>query len=162
MDPCGQSADLAVGKDAGVVRVDLVKHLGHVEPLLSTHQEVEVREGELHVLWVTDAMARRLVKRLWESGRKRARSGLRRRRRRLVGIAGESGPHSRVLQLLHDEAVDHVRHVCGDLAGRESKLAVEQLVDVAQGVGKSVLQPSSCGAAVDLKRHFSLQSLLFL
>lgn len=40
--------------------------------------------------------------------------------------------HSHVLQLLHDEAVDHVRHVCGHFAGRESKLAVKQLVDVTQ------------------------------
>lgn len=38
----------------------------------------------------------------------------------------------RVLQLLHDETVYHVRHVRWDLSGHKSKLAVEQLVDVAQ------------------------------
>lgn len=46
--------------------------------------------------------------------------------------------HSRVLQLLHDEAVNHVRHVSWNFAGCESELAVQQLVDVAQRVGKSV------------------------
>lgn len=30
-----------------------------------------------------------------------------------------------VLQLLHDETVDHVWHVCRDFARREAKLAVE-------------------------------------
>lgn len=42
MDPCGQSSNLAVGQDARAVRVDLIKHFGHIEPLLSAHQEVEV------------------------------------------------------------------------------------------------------------------------
>lgn len=40
--------------------------------------------------------------------------------------------YSHVLELLHDEPVDHVGHVGGDLAGGEAKLAVEQLVDVAE------------------------------
>lgn len=77
-------------------------------------------------------------------------------------MATKSVTHSRVLQLLHDEAVDHVGHVRGDFAGRESKLAVEQLVDIAQRVGKSVLQLSGCGGTVSLIRQLSLQTLLFL
>lgn len=74
----------------------------------------------------------------------------------------ESVTHSRVLQLLHDETVDHVRHVRWDFAGRESKLAVEQLVDVAQRVSESVLQPPASGGTVSLIRQFSPQTLLFL
>ena len=67
VDPRGESSDLSVGQNARVIRVDLVKHLGDVELLLSAHQEVEVGEGELHVLRVTHAVSRRLVKLLWES-----------------------------------------------------------------------------------------------
>lgn len=46
--------------------------------------------------------------------------------------------HSRVLQLLHDQAVNHVWHVSWNFAGCESELAVQKLVDVTQRVGKSV------------------------
>lgn len=56
VDPCGESSDLAVGQDARVVSVDLIKHIGHIELLLSAHQEVEVRKGKLHVLRVTNTM----------------------------------------------------------------------------------------------------------
>lgn len=41
-------------------------------------------------------------------------------------------------------------HVCRDFAGRESKLTVEDLVDVAQRVGESVPQLSGSGATVGL------------
>jgi hypothetical protein len=70
--------------------------------------------------------------------------------------------YSHVLELLHDEPVDHVGHVGGDLAGGEAKLAVEQLVDVAKGVGEGVLQPPASGGAVCLVRQLSLQTLLLL
>ena len=42
VDPRGQSSNLSVGQHTRVVGVDLVKHIRHVELLLSTHQEVEV------------------------------------------------------------------------------------------------------------------------
>lgn len=70
--------------------------------------------------------------------------------------------YSHVLELLHDEPVDHVGHVGGDLAGGEAKLAVEQLVDVAEGVGEGVLQLPASGGAVCLVRQLSLQTLLLL
>lgn len=56
VNPCGQSSNLTVGQDSGVVGVDLVEHLRDVELLLGAHQEVEVRKGELHVLGVTHAV----------------------------------------------------------------------------------------------------------
>lgn len=68
----------------------------------------------------------------------------------------------RVLQLLHDEAVDHVRHVGGDFAGREAELAVEQFVDVAQRVGESVSQLSPRGCPVRLIGQFFLKTLVLL
>lgn len=71
VDPRGESSNLAVGQNARVVGVDLVEHLGDVELLLRAHQEVEVGEGELHVLGVTHAVGGRLVELLWESEGKR-------------------------------------------------------------------------------------------
>ena len=67
-----------------------------------------------------------------------------------------------VLQLLHDEAVDHVGHVCGDFARREAELAVEQPVDVAQRVGKSVLQFSPRGSTAALVQQLPLKTLPLL
>ena len=43
-----------------------------------------------------------------------------------------------------------MRHVRRDFAGCESKLTVEDLVDIAQRVGKRVPQLSASGAAVSL------------
>lgn len=70
--------------------------------------------------------------------------------------------HSHVLQFLHNHPVDHVGHVCRDFAGREAKLAVEQLVDVAQRVCKSVPQLPADGGTVGFIRQLSLQALLLL
>lgn len=66
VDPGGQGSNLTVRQDARVIRVDFVKHIRDVELLLGAHEEVEVREGELHVLRVTDAVGRRLVELLRE------------------------------------------------------------------------------------------------
>lgn len=49
VDPCGESSNLSVRKNARMVGVDLIKHLRDVELLLSAHQEVEIRKGKLHV-----------------------------------------------------------------------------------------------------------------
>lgn len=53
-------------------------------------------------------------------------------------------------------------HVCRNFAGRESKLTVEDLVDVAQRVGESVPQLSGSGTTVSLIRQRSKQTLPFL
>lgn len=42
VDARSQSSNLTVGQDARVVGVDLLEHVGHVELLLSAHEEVEV------------------------------------------------------------------------------------------------------------------------
>lgn len=45
----------------------------------------------------------------------------------------------RVLQLLHDEPVNHVRHVGGNFTRGEAELSVQEAVDVAERVGKCIL-----------------------
>lgn len=80
----------------------------------------------------------------------------------LWGRAERSETHARVLQLLHDEPVDHVRHVGRDFARREPELAVQQLVDVTQGVGKSVAELSDGGGRIGVVRQLVLQALFFL
>lgn len=71
MDSCGKSSNLAVRQNARVIGVDLIKHLWHVQLLLSAHQEVEVWKGELHVFWVTHTVAWCFVKLLRESKKKK-------------------------------------------------------------------------------------------
>lgn len=74
--------------------------------------------------------------------------------------ADQSDAH--VLQLLHDETVDHVRHVGWDFARCETELAVQQLVDVTQGVGKSVVELSAGGGRIGVIRQLVLQAFFFL
>ena len=69
---------------------------------------------------------------------------------------------SHVLKLLHDEPINHVGHVGRDFAGRESKLAVQQLVDIAQRIGEGVLQPPASGGAVRLVHELPCQTFIFL
>lgn len=76
MDPRGESPDLPVGQNPRVVCVDLVEHFGDVELLLGAHQEVEVRKGKLHVLRVSDAVARRFVEFFWESEEKKEKQNI--------------------------------------------------------------------------------------
>lgn len=66
------------------------------------------------------------------------------------------------MKLLHDQTVDHVRHVGGDFARREAELAVKQLVDVSQRVGEGVLQLSPRCCTVGPVGQLSLQTLLLL
>lgn len=66
MDPGGQGSNLTVRQDARVIRVDFIKYVRDVKLLLGAHEEVEVREGELHVLRVANAVGRCLVKLLRE------------------------------------------------------------------------------------------------
>lgn len=49
-----------------MIRVDFIKHVRDVELLLGAHEEVEVREGKLHVLRVANAVCRCLVELLRE------------------------------------------------------------------------------------------------
>lgn len=69
---------------------------------------------------------------------------------------------SRVLQLLHDQPVHHVRHVSWNFAGRESELAVQQLVDVAQRVGEGVAEPSDGGGRIGVIGQLVLETLFLL
>lgn len=61
VDPGGESSDLSVRQNTGVVGVDFVKHIWDVQLLLGAHQEVKVGKGELHVLRVTNAVRRGFV-----------------------------------------------------------------------------------------------------
>lgn len=67
MDPGGESSDLSVRQNTGVVSVDFVKHVRDVQLLLGAHQEVKVGKGELHVLRVPNAVRRGFVELFWKS-----------------------------------------------------------------------------------------------
>lgn len=67
MDTCGQRANLTIREHARVVCVNFLKHFRYIELLHCTHQEVEIREGKLHVLWVTHTVGRGLIKLLREA-----------------------------------------------------------------------------------------------
>lgn len=57
MDASCECADFPVRQHLRVIGVDLIEDLRHVELLQRAHQEVEIREGELHVLRVAHTMA---------------------------------------------------------------------------------------------------------
>lgn len=70
MDASCQRADLPVRQHPRAIRVHLVEDLRHVELLLSAHQEIEIREGKLHVLGVAHTMAGGLIELFREATRR--------------------------------------------------------------------------------------------
>lgn len=66
MDPGSQCSDLPVRQDARLVCIYFIKDLGKIQGLHRTHEVIEIREGELHVLRVAHLVKRCLVKFLGE------------------------------------------------------------------------------------------------
>ena len=50
VDASQQRPDFPVGPSSGTIGVELIENVGRVESLRLAHQEVEVGEGELHVV----------------------------------------------------------------------------------------------------------------